>query len=485
MSLRAWLATTMGVLALLTLMAATLLVVLTSVLDRSAETLGTAVEGIRVSEELEVGMLAHDRMVHEGPERLPRGPGGMTRFELEASLYRQIGELRRIASTEAEREQLDAVRADVDVYVSAQRDPGRAEREAGPALDDALNGLEQVIAINVERARLARLQAERWNDMADSAGVMLCGLLLLGVLIVSLLLRRVAFQPLRDISQAMRRFGEGSKRARAPEAGPAELRDMARTFNEMANSLAHQQEQQLAFLAGVAHELRNPLSALKLSTALSDRGRAQLTPERMERTLALVGRQVGRLDRMVGDLLDATRIEAGRLELRPEVRDACELTRDVVELYRSGDTGHVLRLEVPGWPVLVRVDPARLEQVLHNLISNALKYSPAGSTVEVAVRREQDAAVLCVTDQGIGISEEEKRLLFAPFQRAGNARQRAPGVGLGLSVARRIVEGHGGSLDVVSQPGHGSVFRVRLALTEVASRAEEGSGLASPPDTLH
>ncbi|QDE71959.1 two-component sensor histidine kinase [Myxococcus xanthus] len=486
MSLRSWLAATMGVLTLVTLAAATLLIVLTSVLDRSAATLGVAVGGIRVSEELEVGLLAHDRMVREGPVRVPRGPGGLSRFELEASLYRQIGELRRIASTDAERERLDEVREDVDVYFSAQRDLVRAEREAGPALDAALNGLEQVISINVERAHEARSEAERWNNMADSVGVVLCGLLLLGVLVVSVLLRRVALQPLRDISQSMRRFGAGSKCTRAPEAGPTELRDMARTFNEMANSLAHQQEQQLAFLAGVAHELRNPLSALKLSTGLSDRSRAQLTPERMDRTLSLVGRQVERLDRMVGDLLDATRIEAGRLELRPEVRDARELAREVVELYRSGDTGHGLRLSLPDVSVPVRADPARLEQVLHNLVSNALKYSPAGSTVEVSVRREQDTAVLCVTDQGIGISEDEMRLLFAPFQRAGNARQRAPGVGLGLSVARRIVEGHGGSIDVTSQPGHGSVFCVRLAIaTEAARHTEEDAGLTAPQDPLH
>jgi signal transduction histidine kinase len=286
----------------------------------------------------------------------------------------------------------------------------------------------------------------------------------------------------------MRRFGSGRKRTRAPEAGPTELRDMARTFNEMANSLAHQQDQRLAFLAGVAHELRNPLSALKLSTAMS--GRAPLTPERMERTLALVARQVDRLDRMVGDLLDSTRIEAGKLELQPEVRDARELAREVVELYRSGDSGHVLELALPDTPVLVRADPARLEQVLHNLVSNALKYSPAGSRVDVAVVREGGEAFLSVTDQGIGISEDERRLLFAPFQRAGNARQRAPGVGLGLSVARRIVEAHGGHIEVDSRPGAGSVFRVRLPLASAEAAlspvALPGPSSAQPPSgSLH
>ncbi|MCY1018638.1 HAMP domain-containing sensor histidine kinase [Pyxidicoccus sp. MSG2] len=491
MSLRAWLAATMGALALLTLAAAVSLVVLTSVLDRSASTLGNSVEGVRLAEEVEVGLLSHERLVRERLTSVPLDAGRASREVLEASLRPQLEELHRIAATDAERALLDDVRRNIDVYLAQQRDGLQARVEAaGPPLDKALNGLEQVIEVNVVEARDARVQAARLNRLADTVGLVLGVMLLAGVIAVTFLLRSIALQPLRDISQAMRRFGSGRKRTRAPEAGPTELRDMARTFNEMANSLAHQQEQQLAFLAGVAHELRNPLSALKLSTALSGRGGAPLTPERMERTLALVGRQVERLDRMVGDLLDSTRIEAGKLELRPEVRDARELAREVVELYRSGDSGHVLQLSLSETSVLVRVDPARLEQVVQNLVSNALKYSPAGSRVDVAVRRVEEEAVLSVTDQGIGISEDEKRLLFAPFQRAGNARQRAPGVGLGLSVARRIVEAHGGRIEVESQPGTGSVFRVCLPLAPVVTRLPEAapepaSPLPPPEGTLH
>ncbi|WP_163991230.1 HAMP domain-containing sensor histidine kinase [Pyxidicoccus caerfyrddinensis] len=491
MSLRSWLAATMGVLALLTLAAAVSLVVLTSVLDRSASTLGNSVEGVRLAEEVEVGLLSHERLVRERLTSVPLDDGRASREVLESSLQPQLAELRRIAATDGERALLDDVRKNVDVYLAQQRDKLETRvEEAGPPLDRALNGLEKVIEINVEEARAAREDAARLNRLADTVGLVLGVMLLAGVVAVTFLLRSIALQPLRDISQAMRRFGSGRKRTRAPEAGPTELRDMARTFNEMANSLAHQQEQQLAFLAGVAHELRNPLSALKLSTALTGRSGAPMTPERMERTLALVGRQVERLDRMVGDLLDSTRIEAGKLELRPEVRDARELAREVVELYRSGDSGHVLQLSLSETSVLVRVDPARLEQVVHNLVSNALKYSPAGSRVDVAVRRVEEEAVLSVTDQGIGISEDEKRLLFAPFQRAGNARQRAPGVGLGLSVARRIVEAHGGRIEVESQPGTGSVFKVCLPLAAMVARLPEAasppaSSLPPPEGTLH
>lgn len=488
MSLRSWLAATMGVLALLTLAAAASLVILTSVLERSANTLSNSVEGIRLAEEVEVSLLSHERLVREGLITVPRDTGLASREELEASLRPQFDELQRIAATESERQLLDDVRGHVDAYLAQSREQLQTRVEqAGPPLDAALNGLERVIEINVAEARDAREQAARLNSLADTVGMVLAALLVVGMVAATLLLRRLAIQPLRDISQAMRRFGSGRKRTRAPEYGPAELREMARTFNEMANSLAHQQEQQLAFLAGVAHELRNPLSALKLSTALTGRGGTPPTPERMERTLALVGRQVERLDRMVGDLLDSTRIEAGKLELRPEVRDARELAREVVELYRSGESGHVLQLSLPEAAMLVRVDPARLEQVVHNLVSNALKYSPAGSRVDVVVRRTEEEVVLSVRDQGIGISEDEKRLLFAPFQRAGNARQRAPGVGLGLSVARRIVEAHGGRIEVDSQPGTGSVFSVWLPMASTVARPPESpsSPLPSPEGTLH
>lgn len=485
MSLRAWLAAAIGLLAFLTLVAAASLVVLTSVLDKSTHTLRNSVEGVRLAEEVEVGLLSHERLLREGLDAVPMGTGRASRQQLEDSLGPQLEELRRLALTDAERALLEQIVQHVDRYLLEWRrvPAGARSAETAASLDAALNGLERVIEVNVVEARTAREQAVRSNRLADTVGLALGALLLVGAGVVFVLLRRIALQPLRDISEAMRRFGSGRKRARAPEAGPTELRDMARTFNEMANSLAHQQEQQLAFLAGVAHELRNPLSALKLSTALT--GRAPLTPERVERTLALVGRQVERLDRMVGDLLDATRIEAGKLELRPEVRDARELAREVVELYRSGEIGHVLRLFLPDAPVLVRADAARVEQVLHNLVSNALKYSPAGSRVDVDVRREGGEALLVVTDQGIGISEEEKRLLFAPFQRAGNARQRAPGVGLGLSVARRIVEAHGGRIEVDSRPGVGSAFRVRLPLAPVEARPPEAPGPVPPSGALH
>ncbi|MBN8229941.1 HAMP domain-containing histidine kinase [Corallococcus macrosporus] len=481
MSLRAFFSTVVGGLVLLTVVAATLLVVLTTALERMASTLSESVEGVRQAEELEVDLLVHSRMVAlPGSPILADPSRGRSPPQIESDLRRQMVEMHATASTQEERYMVADVQTQVYAYLHAQQAPlgagfSQAQHDAAAmaSLDAALRSLERLIQLNVDQAQEARQSATYWSEVANLLGLVL-GLLLLTTLgLVIFWLRRFALRPVTALRHAMAGFGRGGRHLRAPEQGPLEIRDMAHTFNEMADSLTHQQEQQLAFLAGVAHDLRNPLSALKLSTALT--GRGEVTPERMQRTLALVRRQVARLDQMVGDLLDATRIEAGKLELQPQVRDTRELARSVVELYQSGDSGHMLELVVPDTPVLVRADPARLEQVLNNLVSNALKYSPSGSRVEVSVRGDAEQVVVAVADQGIGMSPEDLKNLFVPFQRAGNAKQRAPGVGLGLSVSRRIIEAHGGRIEVESQPGQGSVFRVHLA------RVSSSAGPPEPP----
>lgn len=492
MSLRAFFSTVVGGLVLLTVVSATLLVVLTTALERMTSTLSESLEGVRQAEELEVDLLIHSRLLTSPGAPMVSDPArGRSPPQIEADLRIQLLEMHANASTQEERQTVTDVQRQVLAYLAAQHAPlgpgvtqGQHDASAMTSLDAALRSLERLIEINVDQGQEARQNAAHWSEMADLLGLVL-GLLVLATLgLVVFWLRSFALRPVTELRSAMAGFGRGGRHLRAPEEGPLEIRDMARTFNEMADSLTHQQEQRLAFLAGVAHDLRNPLSALKLSTALT--GRGEPSPERMQRTLSLVRRQVERLDRMVGDLLDATRIEAGKLELQPEVRDTRELARSVVELYQSSDSGHTLELVVPDTAVLVRADPARLEQVLTNLVSNALKYSPSGSRVEVSVRGDAGHAVLSVEDQGIGMSPEELQGLFIPFQRAGSAKQRAPGVGLGLSVSRRIIEAHGGHIEVESQPGRGSVFRVYLARVSVGpprppapseeEPAKEGSG---------
>lgn len=490
MSLKRVLTTAMAAFIILSLGAAASLVVLTSYLHRTTASMGDAVEGVRIAEALQVDLLTLIRLPASTPG-LPPEPRAIARTE--ATIRGHLVEAQRSAQTLEERALLDEAERSISEFFRARErldehaPASEMRRVMGPRMDAALGSLDRLVEFNVDEARAIQARADHWDRLANYGGMGVAALLVLGGVGMLLWLRRFVFRPLLHISGAMHRFGSGRKRTRAPEEGPAELRDMAHTFNEMANSLARQQEEQLTFLAGVAHDLRNPLSALKMSAALVTSGRP-VPEERLQKTMALVRRQVARLDRMVGDLLDATRIEAGRFELSLEERDVRELASAVVELYQAGGSSHELRLVLPEEPVLLTADATRVEQVLHNLVSNALKYSPTGSPVEVTVAREGEEAVLMVVDHGIGISAEELRHLFAPFRRTGKARDTAPGVGLGLSVARRIVEAHGGRIEVDSRPGVGSTFRVRLPLSHAEAHAGEarpGDAASSPADTVH
>jgi two-component system sensor histidine kinase MtrB len=488
MSLRAMLASVMAVLSVLVLAAAGSLVVLTSYLHRVTDRLSDSMEGVHLAEEMEVELLAHYWRSSQPPGVAREPVLGLSSFERE--FPSRLEKLSRLQATAQEQALIRDIQGSVASYLRSQREaPGGRSPEARGALEQAVTRLEELVNLNVAQAREAQDEAARWERQARLGGPVVAVVLLASMLGALRWLRRAVLRPVTEVRQAMRRFSAGRKRTRAPETGPAELREMARTFNEMATAIGRQQEDQLAFLAGVAHDLRNPLSALKMSTALVTPGQAEPSPERVQKMLALVRRQVARLDRMVGDLLDATRIEAGKLELQLRENDARELARAVVELYQATGQSHELRLELPDTPVPLYCDGARLEQVLNNLVSNALKYSPSGTRVDVVVSREGDEALFSIADQGIGISAEERRHLFAPFKRARSARARAPGAGLGLSVARRIVEAHGGRIEVDSQPGQGSVFRIRLPLSSAATHpAAPSAGLAqswTPGGTVH
>src|SRR5262249_3625272 len=155
-----------------------------------------------------------------------------------------------------------------------------------------------------------------------------------------------------------------------------------------ADALARQDEERLAFLAGVAHDLRNPLNALRMSLFLVQPNRPLPSEMKLRDTFALVTRQVTRLDRMLGDFLDAARIQRGELDLRVQMHDLRDLVRNTVELYANASRGHLISLSVPDQPIDVAADAMRVEQVLNNLVSNAIKYSPQGGEVSVAVRSD-------------------------------------------------------------------------------------------------
>jgi signal transduction histidine kinase len=386
----------------------------------------------------------------------------------ESELRAALAETRRMAMPERWLH-VDNLANKADTYIGlrrrleAEQQPlAEIELHATPALESVFRDLDQLIASDDAWIRSVEASARRWDTLATGLGIAAAVLLLTGFAGAMVATGLLVERPVLALTAAMFRFANGDETSRTVPRGARELRQVGSTFNEMADRLVRQNENRLAFLAGVAHDLRNPISTLKLSTDSLARGPQPPPPEKSARTLAIVARQVQRLDRMVGDLLDATRIEAGRFELRSERIDLRSTARNVAELYRAASEAHAIETIAGEAPVLAICDPARIEQVLTNLVSNAIKYSPGGGRVILSVAQQGDDAVVSVADEGLGIPPEDRERIFDPFHRAARTSERIPGIGLGLSVARKLVEAHGGRLEVESQVGVGSTFRMRL-----------------------
>lgn len=334
-----------------------------------------------------------------------------------------------------------------------------------PALTTALSSLDSLRDLNAARVQRAHDEAQRVARLGTVLAAATSVVLVLGFIAVVGGLRRYVVAPMLELHDAVIRFQNGDVTARAPEAGSGESRELAAAFNRMLEAQVRQRDEQLAFAAGVAHDLRHPLTGLKLGIEALE----QSVPREHARTLGMLDRQIEHLDRMIGDLLDAARIEAGRLELTLQVLDLCQVADDFVPRAAAIWPRHHFLIRHLPVPITVRGDPLRLEQVLSNLVSNAVKFSPEGSQIVVTVREEEATVLLAVTDEGIGISADAIAGLFVPFQR--QRPDLAPGIGLGLSVVRRIVMAHGGTIAVESLPGRGTTFLVRLPRAEMSARA--------------
>jgi two-component system, OmpR family, sensor histidine kinase MtrB len=449
--LRTILASITVVTTVLALGVAGALLMVTSYLHRSTTSLAASVESVRLAEEAEIALLLHARAT----DPVERG-------DIERDLRAMLTDARRYITNDEEAQIVSAAQADAEAYMTAANDSNLTQADRGRPLEQAYRALDALVGINQEQAREAQEAATRLDESANAIAIA-AGVILLAVAVALLWwLEARAFRPVLSLASAMDRFGRGDRQARSEETGPAELADMARRFNEMAAALGAQREAQMTFLAGVAHDLRNPLGALRMSVSTFGPERPLPPEHRVRRTLELVGRQVTRLERMIEDLLDMAHIESGQLDLRMGEHDARDLVRGVVQLFDATSPQHPLSVDMPRAPVVLHCDPVRIEQVVTNLVSNAIKYSPSGGRVEVTLEAEDGGVLLAVTDHGIGLSDEDRSRLFEPFRRVGLSREAIPGVGLGLYVVHRIVAAHGGRMAVESELGRGSTFRVWL-----------------------
>jgi two-component system sensor histidine kinase MtrB len=467
-----------ALLGVLVVAAAASIVRTSMVVSRSVRAAEELTEQITRTHELERILREHQRL---GNLQAATGDPRVAemRAQLAADLFASSREV-DLGSDEPEAPpEIAQMKADIASYL-AERDAlfrrqlPLADYLAGvrPSIERALSSVAAVRRHQERTLRRARADARRALEVQRAVAVISAFLVLCGLAAVSLGASRLVVRPLLALDAAVHRFRRGDTDVSVALGRVTEVADLAGSFNEMVEMIVRQRREQLTFLAGVAHDMRNPLAVLKAGVEALVLAPSTITPER----LARIDRQVDGLSRMVGDLLDAARIEAGNLALELEDVDLRDTARSMVDLYAATTSAHELVILAGVDPVIVHGDPLRLEQVIGNLLSNAIKYSPSGGRVEVSVAMEEGWAVLTIADEGLGIPPAEIPTLFLPFRRHALTRELVPGVGLGLSITRRIVEAHGGHIDVQSAPGAGSVFRVRLPLahsTEAAQGADE------------
>ena len=224
------------------------------------------------------------------------------------------------------------------------------------------------------------------------------------------------------------------------------------------------------FMAMLAHELRNPLSAISAATQVLEASHAQEAPALRARSI--IGRQVQHLARLVDDLLDVSRVVTGKIALDQRPLDFADLVHRAVAVCGERQNGQ--RLEITTQPVWIEGDLVRMEQIVNNIVGNAVKYTPAGGAIRVRVCAEDGNAVLRVEDSGYGIAPELLPRVFDLFVQGERTLDRAQGgLGIGLTLVRRLVELHGGTVSASSEgPGRGSVFTVRLPKVPMPQAAQ-------------
>jgi two-component system sensor histidine kinase BaeS len=284
------------------------------------------------------------------------------------------------------------------------------------------------------------------------------GLAVLGALVVGVIVARGVVRPIRRLSLAVRSLTLGESAPQVgPQAGPGELGELGRAFDDMAASLHREDQLRRALVADVAHELRTPVAIMQAeSEALAD---GIVAPSRD--ALGSLHEEAVRLGRMVEDLQTLASANAAGLDLRRRSLDLGRVAADAADSLGSHfRTGNVhLEQDLP--PTAVVGDPQRLHQVAANLLGNAAKFTPAGGTVTVRTFSDGEEAVLEVADTGPGVAEHERTLVWDRFYR-GDAGRLADGSGIGLAVVKELVDAHGGSVCVQEAGTGGARFVVRL-----------------------
>lgn len=303
------------------------------------------------------------------------------------------------------------------------------------------------------------LLIERVNRATILAALISGGIAIL----LSLILATLILRPVRGLTEAAKMMSAGDLSQRVKVHGRGELADLGQTFNRMAQSLQEAEVRRRAMTADIAHELRNPLAIQRAHLEALQDGIYPMNSESLDPVI----KQNQQLTRLVEDLRTLALVDAGSLELNKRRIDLKEVCRDTVKRFEPQAIDKEIRLisECQSEQLLVNADRERLQQILDNLMQNALRYTPRKGWIELSVEEQGQVAILMIHNNGPQLTKEAMEHLFERFYRADKARDRASGgTGLGLAIARQLAEAHGGSLTGYNHPNGGVVFKLSFHL---------------------
>jgi two-component system sensor histidine kinase BaeS len=289
-----------------------------------------------------------------------------------------------------------------------------------------------------------------------SLSAIVVGFLILVVLVVVLRALRRATAPVGELIDAAGRVEAGDFSTRVSESGPREVRALARAFNSMSSRLEAMDAERRSALADVSHELRTPLAVIQGNVEALIDGVYPADRDHLEPLLE----EIRHMERLIEDLRTLTLVEAGSLTLHREPTDVAALLGEVVAGFQTQAerAGVGLAVRAPDGLPAVDLDPARIREVVANLLANALRHSSTGGHVDVLLEPGEGVAAITVRDTGSGIPADQLERIFDRFYRAPDS----PGSGLGLSIAKSLVEAHGGVITATSAPGLGTSIRFTI-----------------------
>jgi signal transduction histidine kinase len=367
----------------------------------------------------------------------------------------------------------------------------QVEMVARERLASGAGGAGAKAIVNQQIQHREQLQDDISGDTRDTALLVAAGLIagLTGALLLFSGLISSMRRPLEELVNAAGRLAAGDRSTRVEVGGLSETATLGAAFNEMARELEIEEGRRDEldrlkdeFVLTASHELRSPLTSVQGFAELLMLERESLTPRQLE-TVEVILDNCRHLVRLLNDLLDLARSDAGRLSIRPQPTEVAPLVEDVVRTMRARTeaSSQTLTEQVePGLPP-INVEADRIRQILVNLLTNAHEYTPEGASIGVAARADGAEVEISVSDNGPGIPPDQLERIFERFTRGdAGLTQRVGGTGLGLAISKSLVELHGGSISAESTVGQGSTFHVRLPIA--TGTAVEGGQDRAPAE---